>query len=77
MNKQTRTQIAAISSKLSVELEKLREIFENETKKLDNIPGNLLYSERFEQMEEDNDNLSQCVDDLEIIVDTLEDIANN
>lgn len=77
MNKQTRKQIETIVSNIQIELEKLREIYENESDKLDNVPENLLYSERFQQMEEINDNLSQCVDDIENVVDVLDEIVNN
>lgn len=76
MNKQTRKQIETIVSNLRTELEKLQQIYDYEVDKFDNIPENLLYSGRAEQMEETIDNLSQCVDDLEIICDTLAEIVN-
>lgn len=77
MNKQIRTQMQAIVSNLQTELDKLRDIYDSEVEKFDNIPENLLYSERCQQMEEDNDNLCECVDSLEDIVDVLDGIVNN
>lgn len=75
MNKQRRKEIRDIASQLEVLMERIEAIKEEEEEALDNLPESIQYSERGEQMEEYTMSLDQAVSDMDLVRDTLLEIA--
>lgn len=75
MNKVRRKQIENIKEDISVIMDRLREVLDDEQYYFDNIPENLSCSERAETSEEAIGIMEEAVDSLEEVVDSLEEIV--
>lgn len=75
MNKQRRKEIRDIASQLEVLMERIEAIKEEEEEAFENLPESIQYSERGEQMEEYTMSLDQAVSDIDLVRDTLLEIA--
>lgn len=75
MNKQRRKEIRAIASQLEVLMERIEAIKDEEEEAFENLPESIQYSERGEQMEEYTMSLDQAVSDIDLVRDTLLEVA--
>ena len=75
MNNIRRKQIASIKEDISIIMDRLREVLDDEQCYYDNIPENLTCSERAEASEEAIGVMEEIVDNLEEAVDSLEGIV--
>lgn len=75
MNKQRRKEIRDIASQLEVLMERIEAIKEEEEEAFESLPESIQYSERGEQMEEYTMSLDQAVSDIDLVRDTLLEIA--
>lgn len=74
MNKERRKMISAIISNIQDIKERLDDILLDEQDYYDNIPENLLSSERAEISEEAIDILEEVADNIEDIIDNLSEV---
>lgn len=74
MNKSRRKELGEIIDKLIEIKERLEIIAEEERDAYDNLPENLLYSERGEAMSENADDIERASDDVEDIIDNINEI---
>ena len=72
MNKQRRSEIREVIPLLQQSLDSLSSVLFDEEEALENLPENLQYSERGEQMQNNVDTLSDFVDVLQNMIDELE-----
>lgn len=71
MNKKQRKELESIASQLENLFSKLESIRDEEDKKLDNIPDNLIGSDKYNDMWTVRDNLEDVMVDLENVIDNL------
>ncbi len=74
MNKQRRKEIVNVVSSISIIKERLESILNDEQDSYDNIPENLLDSERANQSEEAIEILEEAIDSIDEVIDTLSEI---
>lgn len=72
MNKERRKNIINTIEKLQEINETISIILEEEEIYRDNMPENLQNSEKYEKADQACDNLQECIDELESIIDMLE-----
>lgn len=72
MNKERRKNINNTIEKLREINETISIILEEEEIYRDNMPENLQNSEKYEKADQACDNLQECIDELESIIDMLE-----
>ena len=72
MNKERRKSITNTIEKLQEINETISIILEEEEIYRDNMPENLQNSEKYEKADQACDNLQECMDELESIIDMLE-----
>lgn len=74
MNKVRREKIRKINVMIEAALEELRTVLDEEQDYYDNIPENLLGSERAEASEEAIDIISDSIDSIEEVIESISDI---
>lgn len=74
MNKQRRNEISKIVNELEILKSRLNDVLSEEQNVFDNMPENLQYSMRGEELQEAIDNIEEAVSDIEEAISLLEDI---
>lgn len=75
MNRQRRKEIRDIANQLEMLMARIEAVKEEEEEAFENLPESIQYSERGEQMEECAMSLDEAVNDIDLIKDTLLEIA--
>ena len=75
MNKARRTSLMNLQDIINKAKEKLEELLEEEEKARDNLPENLLNSERYERAEAACYNITDAIDSLEEAMSYIEEAA--
>ena len=75
MNKARRTSLMNLQDIINKAKEKLEELLEEEEEARDNLPENLLNSERYERAEAACDNITGAIDSLEEAMSYIEEAA--
>lgn len=74
MNKRDRKEIEKITEELEALKERIENLADYEQEKVDNMPENLIYSERGEAMQEAADRLYDAAGEFESLAEVLIDI---
>lgn len=75
MNKVRRTSLMNLQDIINKAKEKLEELLEEEEEARDNLPENLLNSERYERAEAACDNITDAINSLEEAMSYIEEAA--
>ena len=75
MNKARRTSLMNLQDIINKAKEKLEELLEEEEEARDNLPENLLNSERYERAEAACNNITSAIDSLEEAMSYIEEAA--
>lgn len=76
MNKQRRKRVDDVIVQIEELAQELNDILEEETEYMENIPENLLESERYENAATNCENLQSALDSLEEVSSYLEESKN-
>ncbi len=75
MNKPRRQEIQAIYDLIAEARDRLEMVKNEEEDYKENMPENLQSSERYERAEEVVEELEECLDDFDTILETLEEVT--